>query len=183
MLTRDRDSAISCHPMPFLQELNMFTPRLVSFHHGLSRAVTCSFYAVIFTRLRSCRLCCRSDLWTGLCRDLHPIKWGWSAIDLGCWVCKSHPPLKLTLGTQTLSPKPILCPCNVQNDTPTTSPCKHERETGTGQARNTWGTRTSWGEVLEGQNFHGGSRSFLVTRTSLGVTRRLFGLYRLQNAS
>lgn len=36
------------------------------------------------------------------------------------------------------------------------------------------------GEILEGQKLPGGSRSYLVTHTSLGVTRRLFGLYRLQ---
>ena len=36
------------------------------------------------------------------------------------------------------------------------------------------------GKILEGQKLQGGSRSYLVTHTSLGVTRLLFGLYRLQ---
>jgi hypothetical protein len=36
------------------------------------------------------------------------------------------------------------------------------------------------GEILEGQKLPGGLRSYLVTHTSLGVTRLLFGLYRLQ---
>ena len=39
------------------------------------------------------------------------------------------------------------------------------------------------GANLDGRNLPGGSQSFLVTHTSMGVTRRLFGLYRLQKTS
>ena len=39
------------------------------------------------------------------------------------------------------------------------------------------------GEILEGKKLPGGSWSYLVTYTSLGVTRQLFGLYRLQKTS
>ncbi len=38
------------------------------------------------------------------------------------------------------------------------------------------------GDILVGQELPGGLRSFLVTNTSLGVTKGLFGLYRLPNA-
>ena len=64
----------------FLRSRTWITTRLVNFHQGLSRAVTFSFCAVIFTRLQSCRLgchqiCASAVLW------LAPTKMGWSALD------------------------------------------------------------------------------------------------------
>ena len=62
-----------------------FTPRLVSFHCGLSRAVTCHFCVVVFMRSRLHRLCCD---WIGepncamICFHWNGANLHWS----DCWV-------------------------------------------------------------------------------------------------
>jgi hypothetical protein len=92
MLTRDRDSAILCHPMPFLRSRTWFAPRLVSFRRGLSRAVTCSFYAVIFPRSRSCRLCW-DRIWEPDSAVTRAQLNGADPLLIGLLRAQSHPPL------------------------------------------------------------------------------------------
>ena len=164
--------------MPFLRSWTWFTPWLVNFHHGLSRAVSCSFYAVIFTRSRSCRLCW-DRIWEPDCAVTRAQIIGTDTRLI--WDAEYAIPssLEVDFGNSNLESRTDLMPVQCANNTPTTSPCKHERETGTG-SRKHLRDENFLGEVLEGRKLHGGSRSFLVTHTSLGVTRRLFGLYRLQ---
>ena len=114
-----------------------------------------------------------SDWWTGLCHDSLPLKWGWSFLIRMLGV-QSHPPLKLTSGTPTLSPEPIVCP---RNDWLILPPPHHANKKGNSY----WEIETleGWelpGGTLEGWELPGGLQSFLVTHTSLGVTKLLFGL-------
>jgi hypothetical protein len=153
ILKLDRDSAILCHPMPFLRSWTWFAPRLVSFRRGLSRAVTCSYYAVIFPRLRSCRLCW-DRIWEPDCAVTRAqLKWGWSAFDRAA---ASAVPctLELISGTPTLGPELNLCPCNVPTtlSPPHQANKKRKQVLGVGilegrelPGGNTWGTKTSRG--------------------------------------
>ena len=167
--------------MPFLRSWTWFTPWLVNVHHGLSRAVSCSFYAVIFTRSRSCRLCC-NQICEPVCAVTHAQIIGTDPQSIWDAACATPSSLEVNFGNSNLESRTDLMPVQCSNNTPTTSPCKHKRETGTGSRKHSR-DENFLGEVLEGWKLHGGLRSFLVTHTSLGVTRRLFSLYRLQKTS
>ena len=87
--------------------------------------------------------------------------------------------LEVDFRNSNLESRTDLMPVQGLNDILTTSPYKQERETGTG-SRKHLRDKNFLEEILEEQKLHGELRSFLVTCTSLGVTRILFGLYRLQ---
>ena len=76
----------------FLRGRTWFAPRLVSFRRGLSRAVTCSFYAVIFPRSRSCRLCW-DRIWEPDCAVTRAQLNGADPLLIGLLQVQSHPPL------------------------------------------------------------------------------------------
>ena len=164
--------------MPFLRSWTLFTPWLVNFHHGLSRAVSCSCYAVIFTRSRSCRLCW-DRIWEPDCAVTRAQIIGTDTRLI--WDAEYAIPssLEVDFGNSNLESRNDLMPVQCVNNTPTTSPCKHKRDTGTGKQEthrgrelpggSTWGMKTSWGIAV-----------ISCDSPSLGVTRRLFGLYWLQ---
>ena len=145
--------------MPFLRSWTWFTPWLVNFHHGLSRAVSCSFYAVIFTRSRSCRLCW-DRIWEPDCAVTRAQIIGTDTRLI--WDAEYATPssLEVNFRVSNLESRLILCPCNVR----TTLPPPHHANTKGKQvleAGNTWGTRTSWGKYLRDKNFMGDRGHFL----------------------
>ncbi len=150
-VTGIRLNAILCL---FLRSWTLFTPWLVNFHHGLSRAVSCSCYAVIFTRSRSCRLCW-DRIWEPDCAVTCAQIIGTDTRLI--WDAEYATPssLEVDFGNSNLESRTDLMPVQCANNTPTTSPCKHKRETGTGKQEtvegrelpggSTWGMKTSWG--------------------------------------
>ena len=64
-----------------------------------------------FSQDHDCAGCVAIRLVNRTVHDLLPLKWANPHL-VGMLSVHSHPPLKLMLGTPTLSPKPILCPCN-----------------------------------------------------------------------
>ncbi len=80
-----------------------FIPGLVNFCHGLSRAMKCHFYAVIFTRLQLCRLCW-NQISISDCAVTCSNETGDDSRVIGLIHAWSHPPLKLTSARQSLVP-------------------------------------------------------------------------------
>ncbi len=118
MLMPDWDSAILCHPMPFCGVED-------SFLIGWS-AVTCCFCVAIFTRLQLRMLFCNQICELAV-RWLTPMLFGddpWLTWDAKYANLSS---LKLTSGTPTLSPKPIL-PMHWSDKTPTDLTLQTNRE-------------------------------------------------------
>ena len=102
-----------------------FTLRLVDFHHRMSCVITIHFYVVIFMRLQSYRLCCN---WIGKSdRAMTRFHENWLTRMIRLLCAQIHPPIKLTLGTPTLSAPPNLCPWSEQSILQL-PPCQQNRE-------------------------------------------------------
>ena len=143
----------------FVWSQTLFAPRLVSFHHRLSLVVTCSFYAVFFTRSRSCRLCCDRICEPGYAvTRAHII----GADPLLIWDAEYAIPssLEVDFGNANLESRTDLMPVQCLNNTPTTSPWKQERETGTGSRKHLMDENFP-GRNLRDENFMGDRGHFL----------------------
>ena len=145
--------------MPFLRSWTWFTPWLVNFHHGLSRAVSCSFYAVIFTRLWLCRLCW-DRIWEPDCAVTRTQIIGtdtWLIWDAEYAIPSS---LEVDFGNSNLESRTILFPCTAQKRLPLNY-LANKKGKQVLRVGNTRGMRTSWGKYLRDKDFIGDRGHFL----------------------
>ncbi len=106
-------------------ELNLVHSRA---GHFPSWAEPCSymlFLCCCFHEIAIVQAVLQSDLWTRLCHDSHPIKWGWTTLDQDA-VCGVPSTLETDFDYSNLESQTYPMPMQWSTNTPTTSQCKQE---------------------------------------------------------
>ena len=144
MLMRDHDAAVLCTPMPFCRvesgSLLGWSVSIAGWDMWL-HALCMRLFSWDFNHAGCPAI--RLVNWT--VPWFTPMKMGPPHL-IGLLWAQSHPPIKLTLGTPTLSPAAKMCLHSNQSILPP-PPCKQKGKWLLG-VENNWGTRTSRGVVV-----------------------------------